>query len=104
MGGVCGEIDELACLKDDQDRFKGIAFITFKDKAGVEAALKYDGDDYGGRPLKVAMASGRSGSQSEGKSKGKGKGKDGEAKGKGKKGDGKGKGKGKKDDGKGKGK
>lgn len=77
--GVCGEIDQLVCLKDDRDRFKGIAFITFKTKAGVEAALKYDGDDYGGRTLKVAMASGRGGSQGSskgGKEEGKAKGRE----------------------------
>jgi len=96
----CGAIESLAALKDDSGRFKGIAFITFTTTEGVEAALKYDGDDYGGRTLKVAMASardsGKGGKGKEGgKDKGKGKGKDSkgkDSKGKGK-GDGKSKGK-----------
>ncbi|CAE7671622.1 unnamed protein product, partial [Symbiodinium pilosum] len=57
-----------------------IAFIQYKTKEGVEAALKYNGDDYGGRTLKVNLASDK-GSKGKGKDKGKGKGKD---KGKGK--------------------
>ena len=96
--------------QDDQGRYKGIAFITFKTKEAVEKALKFDGDDYGGRPLKVAMSTPR-GDKGKGKGDGKGKGKDkgkgkGKDKGKGKGKDfGKGKGKGKgKDKGKGKGK
>merc|ERR1711920_161356 len=52
---------------------KGIAFITFKTKAGVDAALKFDGDEYGGRTLKVNLA-GQGGKGKDGKSKGKGKG------------------------------
>eukprot|EP00928_Gymnodinium_smaydae_P017837 TRINITY_DN1680_c0_g1_i4.p2 TRINITY_DN1680_c0_g1~~TRINITY_DN1680_c0_g1_i4.p2 ORF type:complete len:321 (-),score=138.70 TRINITY_DN1680_c0_g1_i4:209-1171(-) len=86
----CGEIEELRMLKQDDGSCKGIAFITFKTQEGVDAALKYDGDDYGGRRLKVNMAS----------DKGKGKGKD--DKGKGDKGKGKGE-KGEKGKGKGKG-
>eukprot|EP00928_Gymnodinium_smaydae_P050341 TRINITY_DN338_c1_g1_i1.p1 TRINITY_DN338_c1_g1~~TRINITY_DN338_c1_g1_i1.p1 ORF type:complete len:403 (-),score=129.29 TRINITY_DN338_c1_g1_i1:319-1527(-) len=99
----CGEIDELTCLKNDDGRDKGIAFITFKTKAGVEEALKYDGEDYGGRTLKVSMATARS-SKDKGNSKDKGKG-GGKAKGKGKdKGKESGKHKGKDQKGKGKGK
>jgi len=64
---------------------KGIAFITFKTGAGVKEALKYDGEDYGGRTLKVNVAGGK-GKGKDGK-KGKDKGKDGKGK------DGKGKGK-----------
>jgi len=84
----CGEIEKLNFLLNDEGKPKGIAFITFKTKAGVDAALKFDGDDYGGRTLKVNLA-GQGGKGKDGKSKGKGKdgkgkdGKDGKGKGKG---------------------
>jgi len=81
----CGEIADFHMPKNDEGKPRGIAFITFVAKAGVEAALKFDGDDYGGRTLKVNLASQKP-------EKGKGKGKEGKGdKGKGK-GDGKGKG------------
>merc|ERR1712146_751335 len=34
----------------------GLAFITFADEKGFSAALKYDGDDYGGQKLRVRKA------------------------------------------------
>jgi len=84
----CGEIADCHLLMDKETgNSRGIAFITFKDEAGVQAALKYDGEDYAGRSINVAISN-REGS----KGKGKGKGKDSKGKGKGK--DGKGKGKG----------
>merc|ERR1712176_1313980 len=59
----------------------GIAFITFKTSAGVDAALKFDGEEYGGRTLKVNKA----GEKGKGKAeKGKGKSKGEKDKGKGK--------------------
>merc|ERR1712228_399758 len=81
----CGEIEKLNFLKNEEGKPKGIAFITFKTKAGVDAALKFDGDEYGGRTLKVNLA-GQGGKGKDGKSKGKGKdgkGKDSKGKGKG---------------------
>merc|ERR1712187_869821 len=81
----CGEIEKLNFLLNEEGKPKGIAFITFKSKAGVDAALKYDGDDYGGRTLKVNLA-GQGGKGKDGKGKGKGKdgkGKDSKGKGKG---------------------
>jgi len=65
-------------LKDDSTP-KGIAFITFKTKEGVTAALKFDGQDYGGRTLVVNLAGGSAKGKGE-----KGKGKDKNEKGKGK--------------------
>merc|ERR1719311_483021 len=56
---------------NDEGKPRGIAFITFKSKAGVEAALKFDGDEYGGRTLKVNIA-GQKGDKGKGKGKGKG--------------------------------
>merc|ERR1712013_393711 len=65
---------------------KGIAFIEYETKEGLEAALKFDGDSYGGRTIGVAKAG-----------DGPAKGEKGDKKGdKGKKGKDKGKGKGKK--------
>jgi len=85
--GECGEIKTIRMLKNDEGAFKGIAFIVFKDESGVKEALKYDGDQYGGRTLRVSRASsngkGKDGKGKDGKgkdSKGKGKGKDGKGK------------------------
>ena len=52
-----GEIEELAMIKDrDTGRPKGFAFITFASQQSAEKALELDGNDLGGRPLKVNMA------------------------------------------------
>merc|ERR1711972_262388 len=64
-------------------RPKGIAFIKYKNKSGVDAALKFNGEDYAGRTLTVNLAGDK---PKGGKDNGKGKGKDGK--------DGKGKSKG----------
>merc|ERR1711904_404725 len=79
---------------NEEGRPKGIAFIKYTNKEGLEAALKFDDTEYGGRTINVSKA-GEGGKGKDGKGKGKdGKGKDG--KGKGKDGKGKAKGKGKK--------
>merc|ERR1712137_1246913 len=54
----CGEITRLSMPMAD-GRSRGIAFITFSDKKGVDAALKYNDTDYGGRYIKVSMAGDR---------------------------------------------
>lgn len=82
----CGDVVAVRMLKSDEGKFKGIAFVVYKDEAGVEEALKFDGDDYAGRTLRVARAS--AGRKDEDGGKG---GKGGKGKGKGGKG-GKGKG------------
>merc|ERR1712139_491746 len=80
----CGAIERLNLPMNEEGKPKGIAFVKFETQEGVDAALKFDNTEYGGRTINVSKAG-------EG---GKGKGKD--AKGKGKKGkDGKGKSKGK---------
>mmetsp|Transcript_27620 Transcript_27620/g.79339 ORF Transcript_27620/g.79339 Transcript_27620/m.79339 type:complete len:313 (+) Transcript_27620:100-1038(+) len=81
----CGEIEAMRMPKNDEGQSRGIAFITFKTKEGVEAALKFDGDDYGGRRLKVNMANSKGGEKGKGEKgdKGKGKGKGDKGKGKG---------------------
>jgi len=72
----CGEIEQLRMPMNDEGRPRGIAFIKYTNKAGVDAALKFDGDDYGGRTLRVSIAGAKgSGKGEKGKGdKGKGKG------------------------------
>merc|ERR1712176_600725 len=85
--GECGEIERLNLPLNDEGKPKGISFIKYKAQEGVDAALKFDNTDYGGRTIFVSKA-GEGGKGKDGKGKGKdGKGKDG--KGKGKKGKGK---------------
>eukprot|EP00928_Gymnodinium_smaydae_P037079 TRINITY_DN25802_c0_g1_i1.p1 TRINITY_DN25802_c0_g1~~TRINITY_DN25802_c0_g1_i1.p1 ORF type:complete len:367 (-),score=77.75 TRINITY_DN25802_c0_g1_i1:488-1588(-) len=49
----CGEIKRFTIPKDSEGKRRGIAYITFTTKAGVEAACKLDRSDYGGRLLMV---------------------------------------------------
>merc|ERR1719223_1883960 len=65
----CGEIEALRMPTNEDGKIKGFAFITFKTKAGCEAALKFDGEEYGGRRINVNMA----GDKKDGKGKGKDK-------------------------------
>lgn len=52
-----GEIEDLALIKDrDTGRPKGFGFITFASQQSAEKALELDGNDLGGRPLKVNIA------------------------------------------------
>ena len=55
--GEYGEIQDLALIMDrDTGRPKGFAFITFATQQAAETALKLNGQDFGGRPLRVNMA------------------------------------------------
>jgi len=76
----CGEIEALRMPTNEDGKIKGFAFITFKNKAGCEAALKFNDEEYGGRRINVNMAGDKK--KGEGKGKDKGKGKDGKEKGK----------------------
>jgi len=51
----CGIIEDLFLMKDHEGVSRGKAFITFKDKAGADAALKFDATDYGGRTIYVKV-------------------------------------------------
>lgn len=52
-----GEISELAMITDrDTGRSKGFAFITFATQQAAEKALEIDGNDVGGRKLRVNVA------------------------------------------------
>lgn len=53
--GECGPISKIYMPTED-GKTKGFAFITFETLSGVAAALKFDGDDYGGRTLTVNAA------------------------------------------------
>ncbi|CAD7935141.1 unnamed protein product, partial [Amoebophrya sp. A25] len=65
----CGEIAYFKALKDDEGKMKGICFVTYKSQEAVDKALAYNGTDYGGRTIKVNMAT-----QGEKDGKGAGKG------------------------------
>lgn len=70
----CGKIVKMNMPMNDQGKPRGIAFITFEDKEGATAALKFDGAEYGSRTLFVKFAD-KNGGKGKGKeSKGKGKG------------------------------
>jgi len=86
----CGELVSCRMPLNDDGQCRGIAFIKYADKEGMDKAIKFNETDYGGRTIFCTPAA----DKPEGKGKGKdGKGKDGKD-GKGKKGKGK-KGKGK---------
>lgn len=51
----CGAIEDLFLMKDQQGNSRGRAFITFRDKAAVEAALLFDSTEYGGRTIYVKV-------------------------------------------------
>merc|ERR1711865_157461 len=85
----CGEIVSLRMPLNDEGSCRGIAFIKYADKEGMDKAMAFNETDYGGRTIFCSDAA----IKPEGKGKdGKGKGKDGkDGKGKGKKGKDKGK-------------
>merc|ERR1712194_669873 len=75
----CGEIEKMNVPLNEEGKPKGIAFITFKTAEGAKDVLKFDGEEYGGRTLKVNLAGQGKGKGKDGK-KGKDKGKDGKGK------------------------
>jgi len=79
----CGELVSLRMPLNDEGSCRGIAFIKYTSKEGMDKAMAFNETDYGGRTIFCSDAAI--------KPEGKGKGKDGKGKGK----DGKGKGKGK---------
>jgi len=84
--GDCGVVESLRMPLNDEGSCRGIAFIKYADKEGMDKAMAFNETDYGGRTIFVSDAA----------IKPEGKGKDGKGKGKGKDGkDSKGKGKGK---------
>jgi len=55
----CGKVADVKLIKDDWGRNRGFGYITYDDEAGVLNALRYDGEDYGGRTLKVERTGNR---------------------------------------------
>ena len=52
-----GDISSVKLIKDrETGRSKGFAFIDFANSSQAQAALKLDGDEFKGRPIKVNMA------------------------------------------------
>merc|ERR1712217_518228 len=51
----CGEIVDLIMPESADGRPGGFAFITYRTREGALAALKYNGEDYGGRKLVVKI-------------------------------------------------
>ncbi len=53
----CGGIEEIKIIRDyETGRSKGFAFITFETPEGMQSALAKDGNDMGGRNLRVNEA------------------------------------------------
>jgi len=71
--GECGTIERLVLPSDESGQAKGVAFVQFSDKAGLDKALALDGSNFGGRQITVRVYDGPGkGSKGAG-----GKGKDG---------------------------
>jgi len=52
-----GDIENVAIIKDrDSGRPKGFGFVTFVTQNSAQDALKMDGQDFQGRPIKVSIA------------------------------------------------
>eukprot|EP00927_Polykrikos_kofoidii_P074920 TRINITY_DN70978_c0_g1_i1.p1 TRINITY_DN70978_c0_g1~~TRINITY_DN70978_c0_g1_i1.p1 ORF type:complete len:410 (+),score=103.52 TRINITY_DN70978_c0_g1_i1:105-1334(+) len=52
----CGVVEDIFVLRDPEGNSRGKAFITFREKKAVEAALAFDSTDYGGRTIYVKLA------------------------------------------------
>merc|ERR1712147_147908 len=52
----CGEIVSLRMPLNDEGSCRGIAFIKFSDKDGMDKAIKFNETDYGGRTIYVSDA------------------------------------------------
>jgi len=72
----CGEVESLRMPLNDEGACRGIAFIKYSNKEGMDKAMAFNETDYGGRTIFCSDAAI--------KPEGKGKGKDGKDKGKGK--------------------
>lgn len=68
-----GDIENVALIKDrDTGRPKGFGFITFENQNSAQDALKMDGQDFQGRPLKVSMAKEKASGENNGGRRGGG--------------------------------
>ena len=48
----CGEVVKIDIVRGDGGNSRGMELIEYERQKGVDAALKYDGDDYEGHYLK----------------------------------------------------
>ncbi len=69
----CGDIFQCDLLYTHDGKSRGIAFVNFATRAGLEAALKLNGQTFRGRAIKVSEAVGHGKRERSGKGKGKGK-------------------------------
>jgi cold-inducible RNA-binding protein len=56
-GGISADaIDDIALIKDrETGRLRGFGFVTFVNQEAVDQALKMDGNEMNGRPLRINM-------------------------------------------------
>merc|ERR1712151_9259 len=74
----CGELVSLKMPLNDEGSCKGIAFIKYTNKEGMDKAIAFNETDYGGRTIYVVAAADKPDGKGKGEdAKGKGKGKDG---------------------------
>merc|ERR1711865_298152 len=52
--GECGELVSLRMPLNDEGSCRGIAFIKYSDKEGMDKAMKFNKTDYGGRTIFVS--------------------------------------------------
>ena len=76
--GECGEIVSLRMPLNDEGSCRGIAFIKFVAKEGMDKGIAFNETDYGGRTIYCVDAADNAGGKGKGKD---GKGKDGKGKG-----------------------
>lgn len=70
----CGIVLNVELLKLKDGKSRGIAFVEFETSLGLDAALQLDGDECGGRELKISKAQSAGKREGTEASKGKGKG------------------------------
>ncbi len=64
-----GEVNLLVLPRDKDGKLKGMAFVTYGTPEGARGALKLDGEEYGGRTLKVNLVPASKGKDGKGKAK-----------------------------------
>ncbi|KAK6054814.1 hypothetical protein COOONC_07682 [Cooperia oncophora] len=73
----CEEIHQtqIRMVRDrETDKFKGFAYVEFNSAEDLEKVLEWNGVEYGGRPLKIDIASQRTGGDRGGRGRGGGRG------------------------------
>jgi len=66
----CGDIERVRIVRDKfAGRGKGIGFVVFKDETSVDLALKLNGEDLNGRPLRITRVVKKFKKFSDGKNK-----------------------------------